>query len=79
MHWWELVLQSRALFQQAVGQIIISITLKCIDRLTIRPSLVWAIRVQYHYNTSSCERSMKLGTNVYTWYTCHVNADVSIF
>ena len=24
-----------------------------------------AIRVQYHYNTSNCERSMKLGTNVY--------------
>ena len=27
--------------------------------------IVRAITVQYHYNTSNCERSMKLGTNVY--------------
>ena len=27
--------------------------------------IVRAIRVQYHYNTSNCERSMKLATNVF--------------
>ena len=51
--------------------------------------VVRAIRVQYHYNTSNCERSIKLGTNVYQHILhffrekatpiCYVTADVSIF
>ena len=51
--------------------------------------IVRPIRAQYHYNTSNCERSMKLGTDVYQhilnffWERatpiCYVNADVSIF
>ena len=30
-----------------------------------RENIVRAVRVNYHYNTSNCERSMKLGTNIY--------------